>query len=456
MLFSSYLDCNIVLRYSVNVRIWREISGSVVLAVMAAALVLWRYGQLDPRLFVDQYMNIWFDADIPRVFSNLLNRGFGHGATFKHPVFSIVGWSIATLLRLSGFSAHAAIGLMLLVNAALFIILLGQVLRLIGVGFWSSFGFALLALLSVSFQTFFSIPETFGFGATTLVIALLPLALRIPLTGSGWWLWMLAAAASLTMTITNFLVGFVAVGVGANSRDGELLPAGIQSRSNVKAVLSILFSAVVLILIVASVQRLTFGGAGMFINVRSLAAETKFVTGVRSPLSDRFSTLIIGPVVQSLPVLPASVIFDHGYLRAGLNADSASEYDTQTFVAVLLWLLLLATGAWAIISDYRHRNVGVAALASLTAMTLLHLVYGLTVFLYVAHFLPLLIIIAAHSRFVLGKLLIIPLAALLLLTGLSSMHFSSRSHFDSANLADQIELAAKSNLLGSKFVEGGK
>lgn len=176
--------------------------------VFAAVIVVRDFGHLDPRLFDPRFMNVWFDADIPRVFSNMTDRSGNHAATFKHPLFSLLGYTLTRPAVLLGFEPKAAVLSALAFNGAVFAAALFALLRRTGLPVAASCGFTLLAITNWAFRSFFSIPETFAFGATSIVIALLAMTCsgRYSRAALGF-----GALASLAVTITNFAVGAIAV-----------------------------------------------------------------------------------------------------------------------------------------------------------------------------------------------------------------------------------------------------
>lgn len=386
---------------------WGQVGACLALMMLAAGIVVRDFSHLDPRLLDPRFMNVWFDADIPRVFSNMTDRSGSHAATFKHPLFSLLGYGLTRPAILLGFGAQTAVLSALAFNGAVFAAALFMLLRRTGLPVPAASCLTLLAITSWAYRAFFSIPETFAFGATSIVIALLAMTCsgrhsRLAL-GFG-------ALASLSVTITNFAVGAIAVILTrlqlyrARAAWGpELVRAAVDS-----AIILGLAGTVALLL--AIVQDRLFANAGLFINVKSLVREAQFIGSYVSTPLQRLFTLLVGPMLSGTPSLPQPLSFEPtGYLADGLLADGRFDMTLLSFIGLLSWLALLGTGLVAI---YRQRmTVGIAAVLSLLVMLVIHLFYGRSVMLYIAHTLPLVTLVAAMNWHTLGRrayLLLLP------------------------------------------------
>lgn len=374
---------------------------------LAAGIVVRDFSHLDPRLFDPRFMNVWFDADIPRVFSNMTDRSGNHAATFKHPLFSLLGYGLTRPAVLLGFGPKTAVLSALAFNGAVFAAAFFTLLRRMGLPIVAAAGFALLAITSWAFRSFFSIPETFAFGATSIVIALLAMTCsgRNFRSALGF-----GALASLAVTITNFAVGAFAVILTrlqlyrARAAWGpEWVRAGVDS-----AIILGVAGAVGLLL--AIVQDQLFANAGLFINVKSLVGEAQFIGSYVSAPQERLFTLLVGPMLSGSPSLPEPLLFEPtGYLADGLLADGRFDMSLLSWIGLLAWIGMLCAGLIAI---FRQRMpVGIATVLSLIVMLVIHLLYGRSVMLYVAHTLLLVTVIAALSWHTLGRkayLLLVP------------------------------------------------
>jgi len=61
------------------------------LLVVGAAFATWQANKLvDPVIYEGDTINVWFDADVPRVIENETSRGSDHYRTKVHPLYSLM------------------------------------------------------------------------------------------------------------------------------------------------------------------------------------------------------------------------------------------------------------------------------------------------------------------------------------------------------------------------------
>jgi hypothetical protein len=366
------------------------VTAAFVLAAAAWSLVL--NGWLPEGSYERSFINIWFESDIGRVVANMTDRQEGHTVAFKHPVFSILLYPPTALLMLLGATTVTAVAAVLAVNAALFAWTFDRLLCRLGLDARDRLLAGALCLGAGGFVFWFGTPETFPFGATTILLALLVLDTafrRRPAgPGSGAWAW--ATAISMSMTITN-----VAVAAGAG-----LVALGRRGASPFLTVRTAVIGAMIGVIGLAALavaQDRLFGNAGLFFNVRSLAGETKFFAAPEdtSP-AGRLQTLYVQTVVVAEPAGPQQLLRKpDGSASGALRSDGRWPASATGLVAGAGWGLLLLAAAGAV--AWRARSVPTLvwiSLAFLCLNTAIHLVYGARVFLYAAHFLgPLLLVV---------------------------------------------------------------
>ena len=383
------------------------LAAGLVLACVAAAATWMNYAHFDQTLTLWERVDVWFAADIPRVADNLTDYTTGHRGAYKHPLFSIIFWSLTWVLSRFTQDAATAIGMLLALNAFAATMLLWRLLRWLGLALLDLVLCLVLFLTSAAFVFWFAVPETFAFGATSILLSLQ--LLTLPRSGPGGSLLAeaLLCMASLTVTITNWGVGLIAVAVRyALLRPQTWLapaPPGGGGRARMVTVLSRPVAIVVLAgsiaLALAFVQNALFGQAGMFINVVSLAGESKFFVDVtlRSVLI-RFFDLAVSPIVAG-DVLSYAKEAIPGVApeRTALDMSNVAIVSGAQLVATVAWIgaLLLACGTLV-----RRRGtdpVVLTALLSSAAFMVMHFIYGSVYFLYVAHFVAQYVLIAATA-----------------------------------------------------------
>jgi hypothetical protein len=372
-----------------------------VLMVLAALLSFLISGKLTQALIQPENFDIWFDSDAPRVFSNMTDASQGHGAMFKHPIFSILLFPPTYVLTLVLGDAVLAVRSVLALNAALAAFCLWLLFRRMGATALDSALVCLLFMSSAGFIFWFGVPETFPFGATTIIISLIAATMAAPRSTSEKIRMALLSAASFSMTITNWIAGLAATAASHRLLDSPLknLKRWLHDYKALIADLKgpFVISAIALVILTAFalVQNVFFGEANLFFNVPALIGEKRFMGAYNdSGLLERLSTLWTGSIVAGdLKSWSSSE-----WLRSsGFNLDSLFPGSLLGLAAQILWVFLLG---YAVVSVLRRRTslpdvafrAFVTSGVTLAAFTLIHLIYGELTFLYVAHFAPLLVV----------------------------------------------------------------
>ncbi len=175
------------------------------IGVSAFALVLMLAHRAGALVYLPVSWDAWFDTDTTRVYedvsqhTSVLNRGS------YHPVFGLVGHGpYAVLAALLGTRGVGVVQIELaLVSAALATAGAG-LFRTIGCSRGEALVFTALASSSAAFVFFAGIPETFPFGALSIVAGLLAVARARDDRRSPWVVGALSALAA-AITVTNAL-----------------------------------------------------------------------------------------------------------------------------------------------------------------------------------------------------------------------------------------------------------
>lgn len=391
--------------------------------VVAGALTLFLANRI-PTVFLHPLANdVWYESDMARVFENMTQRDGGHVWAAKHPIFALLIWPAVSFFKALGADAILAVRLTLALNAGACAALLVKVLRLDGLERPERWAVLAIFLTSAAFWLWFPISDSFAFGATTIVLALYPLALDQSGKVAGRAQWILSTTLALAVTITNVAAAMVALAVRI------LMPGDFglfhgRFWSKVLVAMGIGAAAVGIVLAGAIVQDRLFAGAGYFLNINALAKEKQFVGMYHnSSLNNRLHALIIQPVTSSqpIPVGPARLT-DDGQLTTSLFVDGATPKTLVGQVARYSWFALLAIGVLACARPKTTSPLVIAAGLLLLVNIGLHLVYGEEAFLYVAHLLPLALIVAARSRRLLPRPAFLALAAIIAGTSLTTSY----------------------------------
>lgn len=321
-------------------------------------------------------INLWFEADASRVFSNLTDRSSNHYRTSVHPLASLFLSTPTIVLIKLGLPVDTAARLVVASGAGTLATCFFLTSRRLLARTFDALIFTALLLSTTSFLFFASAFELYAWGGATIMLVLLAAAHNGRHKAAGL---VAASALSLSLTVTNWMAGVAA----AVMRFG--LFRGIH--------LTVLAFALVAAL--AVIQTNLYPTTGRFLSVTE---ERHYVElDLARRVVDAPRAFFVG-----------SVVLD----RMGETADflgnpyvTERRGDTSLRIvggaAVALWLALVIAGACAAWSAWR--GVGVRQrLALLTPLLvvgqlLLHLVYGEETVLYSPHYVPLLVLLASFA-----------------------------------------------------------
>ena len=385
-------------------------------------------GMAPPQLIDRMNTDTWFDADIDRVYENITVRTRDHQAAYKHPLFSITFWSIAQTINTIVDSLYLTVRIILALNAAVSIALLLSLLTKFQIQSIDRILFALLYIASGGFVFWYSMIETFPFGATSILIALHAVywaKISSPVLRLG--MMVFSGLASISVTITNFAATIFTVFALHGLFDSRSVSGVIQSLKQTRKPLLFYFSIVLFSATsIGLVQDLTFGDAGFFLNLKSISQEVRFV-GLETavPLWARPGQLFICPIViPSIDFNEAGVYFSPETMVMSARITGLKLDSTLSFIGSISWSLLLVVGVYRIFQPLIEPHstltqasmksaelnfddgVKVRTAAFLTLLTFfgLHLFYGAMPFLYVSHMLPLLTVVASAPFVSVGHL----------------------------------------------------
>ncbi len=331
-----------------------------------------------------EFDNIYFQADIALVYSNMTELQSNHHRTGMHPLFSIVMWPLVALVGLLTDAAPASIvRLVLAVNAGAAAALIYLILRRIAAARIDAWLFTLLFCVSTSTVFWLTVPETFPFGGTSILamLAIVALAARPRFSTL-----VLGNIATMSMTLTNWMVG-----VYATLR---------LSWPRWKSAVRVFLVAGCAVVILGITSKLVIPSSGYVGDFR------RYIAWVREPQLSDVRSFFVHSVVMPAPVFRPR---GDGATEVVSEVSAAGSGSRTGVVGVGLWLMLLATGLYgaATRKDGTRvlRDVLLLGLGSQFAM---HMLFADGPFLFSAHFVPMLVLLAAHaSTFRWARLLVV-------------------------------------------------
>lgn len=388
--------------------------------LLAIAGSFWLSGW-QPRDVADfAFLNLWLDADIPRVLENLTVREYGHSVTFKHPIASILLYPPVAIIRALGAEPLLAARILMAINAGLFFWLFDIALRRVRLDWTDRAAIIALSFGASGFVIWFGIIETFPIGGTSLLLGLLlaDSAIQAPTSRARRRYWALATFVTMSITLTNVMLagaaGLVALWHQKRREWWQDCVPGIAL-------------GLAMVTIMAIAQRFLFGGASLFFNPFPILAEMRFVTGAGAEtltISERLQSIYLQLLVMGEPIYTLRpALWEHGSETAFHVTDGHWPPDIIGQLAMAVWAVVLAISSWFLWQRRAQMPVMIQiTLVFLFGNTVLHLLYGTSVYLYAAHFLGLVMLavgwalLADPSRlrlapFVRGALVLLAAAA---------------------------------------------
>jgi hypothetical protein len=356
------------------------------LLVVVAAIGAWHLaGRVPVQVLDGKNLDIYFSSDTSRVHANMVQRESDHWRTVVHPIFSlllhpayhVMAWASGADLSKGSLSpgAVSTANLMSGLSAGIVSGLFFSLLRLAGVRRFDALLFCVLAFVC-SFSFFwFTIPETYPWGAATILAALVLVAWadrqQLPA-----WSYVAASMLTLSCTTTNWMVGIFAA----------------WTRFKLVKCMQVTIIALGLTFSLAVVQKLIFPSSWLFIR---FGGERSYVMQADS----------------GGPVRCLSSIFTHTIVMPEITASPHKRYEGKTVLrtqfsnpgsgsawgklALLCWVFLLLAGGHALLTLREVPALRLTLGLSILGQTTLHTIYGSETFLYAAHYGPLLVVAAA-------------------------------------------------------------
>jgi hypothetical protein len=357
---------------------WRDLLTVLVLALALGAVTDARSMRVLDSVRLHACNDVWFRADIFRVYRTMTVREASNFRARVHPFFPAVSLvPVRGLIKL-GFETRTAVRIMVAGQAAAWIALLYALLRVIGCRWLAATSFSLVGAVSAAAWFWLPISETYALGSMTIMVAVIVAAVLERRVLSDRWL-VLANVLSFSITVTNWMAGIAATVAYRPIRRAALIVVG----------------SFLLCIAIWPAQLLIAPKAQFFLKSQESELGYLFYEDSGGPLTKLRDLTLNGVVIPTLETyrqerqLHSRVL---GVQHAPLGGASA-----WGFPGVALWVGLLGLGAWAFARDRGRKRLRFAIAALLAGQFALHLVYGEEVFLYALHYTPILLIFAAWA-----------------------------------------------------------
>ena len=190
---------------------WRDTCLGLALSVAIGLALYHVAGVLPP--FISHTDDFWFQADTEKVVQAItLRESLFHpkNRSRTHPLFPLLTYvPVYVLKHAFHIEPSEAVRIFYSGVASLWSLTLFALLKILGCRRMDAAAFTLLASVSASFLFFFVVPETFGLGSLTILLAFLFVArTELSATAPGWYV--VISTLSLSVTVTNWMFGVLA------------------------------------------------------------------------------------------------------------------------------------------------------------------------------------------------------------------------------------------------------
>jgi hypothetical protein len=337
--------------------------------------------------------DVWFEADVARVFNDMTDRGANHYKTTVHPLFPLLLYPVIHVIQtLFQVDALRAVRGVVAAAAGLWMAAFYFLLRLLRCRQPDAVLFALVAAATSAGLFWTAIPETYQFGSVTILGVLIVAAIAARRGSVPAAVDVTAGAASMSILVTDFLVNL----------------ASLISRHRLKQAIQIACNALVVVVLLWGLQKYFFTSAQFFIGEHD--------KGVPPP--SRFTALVVillhsfvAPGFWSLPNELQGEWPKLSYQHAGLGT-----LDFLKVTALISWICLLGFAAWALVRVPLYPRFRIMLALSLVGQIALHLLYGNETFLYAMDWMPLFVTAAALATLTHRRWVVLALAGVFLIT----------------------------------------
>jgi len=337
--------------------------------------------------------DVWFEADVDRVYDDMTDRGANHYRTTVHPLFPLLTYPVVHAIH-KRFQVDdiRAVRAVIAATAGIWLAAFYFLLRLLRCRPLDATLFTLVAAATSAALFWTAIPETYEFGSLTILVVLIAAAIAERRAAIPTWVDVAASAASMSILVTDFMVSL----------------ASLISRYRPRRVIQIAGNALIVVVLLWGLQKYFFPSAHFFIGEHDKGA----------PPSSRATALVVmllhsfvapeawsGP--NELPGQWPMLSFQH----AGLGS-----LHFLKLTALMCWVCLLGFAAWSVACLPQHPRFRIMLALSIAGQIMLHLAYGSETFLYALDWMPLLVVAAALATLTRWRKLVLVIATVFAIT----------------------------------------
>jgi len=345
--------------------------------VVTFLLILASASRIDATAFTRRNFDIYLQGDLPRTYVEMVTRFSNGGRTAVHPLYPLAVHPITALIH-SVFPVTwlEAVRSVVALIASVWATLLFACGRLLGIRIIDAVLVTAVGLVGAAARFWLVVPETFAIGGVALLIAV-AVAARTDVHELGDASYVAAGVATFGSTLTNWSTGILlALTSGSLSRAVRISLQAVGATALLWIFEKFLFPNVVFI----------FDPIGLRQYVHSL--ETSRIVDVTRVF---LSHTAVAPAVEAcrnvkIPETPFLLTFQGSRVLSGGSLGVG---------ATLLWIGLLALGAYGLLRTRANSRARFVLGASLVFQYALHLVYGGETFLYSIHWWGLLVLTVA-------------------------------------------------------------
>lgn len=331
------------------------------------------YGKINPH--GSQAGNVWFQADIGRVYYNMTEQRSNHYRTKVHPLFSLATHPIVFALHKTGLQKTEAVRVFVATISGIWLATIFLILKLLRLRSLDAVLFSILAAASSTAFFWTTVPETFLLGSISILLVLAFVAFSCERKVSSVW-YVFFSAISLSMTVTNWMAGILATKVNYSWKQS----------------IRITLDAFLLVTVLWAIQNYIYPTSEFFLLPRG---ETHYI--MMDEAGGFFEKIRV--FIYHSMVMPSVQILDNPWApkwpRFTIQFSSIGSTGILGWAMTALWTGLIAFGAWSLFQSSDKIKPKIILSLIILGQFCLHLLYGDETFLYSLHWLPLLVLISA-------------------------------------------------------------
>ncbi|MEM8668645.1 MAG: hypothetical protein AAGG48_14085 [Planctomycetota bacterium] len=365
-----------------------EFALALIVGAFGFALTYWQTRSIPEILTEERFFDTYFGADFPRAFQDLTTRWTKYGGSTKHPMFCLLSLPSFALQKALSFSAWQAVRALLAVNSFVLTGLLFVLCKQVSGRNLDALLLSLLFLSTGAAVFWLPVPETYAFGATTVVLPLtLLLSRRL---SESYFAHVASYIVAISVTLTNVVSAIVV--------------AWLQFGT--KKTISISIHAAGVLYVVMSIQTLVIPSSG-FIAANEILNQTERYKNRQSLLTNvrHFFLTSVSPGQIELGIVDPTERRPQAWPCVDIDQSRSSEtlkaVTAQSRMVQLgqygVWLVLLIGSFVIFLSSEEKSRLVTACYLLLVAHLLITLKYGNEPFIYPLHWSPLFVICLGSS-----------------------------------------------------------